>query len=229
MGHYVLDIAYRVEGGDPIPRRRCVVAGESEGGCRMPAGANAWGVLGVALHTQSVEGAAVSVRRLGIARAEAAGPIPRGAMVRVAGADGRVAAIDAPTASTGSAGSNNAIDFALRQPLAGNGSAGVAIVVSGDNTPLSASVEGSTLRIHAATSGAGAATSTASEVVAFVNADPLASSIVAASHGAGSTGAGIVAADDDEFAGGLDSLNRIGVAQSEAIDEGDLVEVLLTP
>lgn len=94
MTHYILDKSYEVEDASGIPAHRVVVAGAVAGRAKLPTGANAAGVLGITTHGQTRQGAAVAVRKAGIARVEAAGAIALGAPVNVAGATGRVKAID---------------------------------------------------------------------------------------------------------------------------------------
>ena len=57
---------------------------------------------------------------------------------------------------------------------------GVAIIVSGLNTPLSVSVASSDITINSATNGAGVATSTAAQIVAAMNAYPTAFALMSA-------------------------------------------------
>lgn len=229
MSYYVLDAAFRSEETEGLPRHRCVVAGEQPGGCKLPAGGNAWSVLGVTTHAQDREGRSVTVRRLGVATCEAASAINIGDHVVVADDEGRVRAASGPAAQLGTTGANNAIAFTLRNALLGNGATEVETVASGNNTPLSAVLSGSTIVINLATNGGGTATSTAAQVIAFVNAHAVLSQLVKATAVSGSSGAGVSAAANALFAGGLDSTNRVGVAQSSASAEGDLVDVLLTP
>ena len=88
--------------------------------------------------------------------------------------------------------SNSAVTFDANTPGAGGNSTTVAIVIAGNNTPLSISVVGSAITINAATGAGGAATTTSAQAAAAVNADINASKLVTAV--AGGTGAGVVAA-----------------------------------
>jgi hypothetical protein len=83
MSQHILDKAYRITD-----------SGGVEAGRAVPGAANAAGVLGVTTHDQSLEGGNVSVRKAGIVRAVAAGAIPLGSPVNVAGSSGKVKAVN---------------------------------------------------------------------------------------------------------------------------------------
>jgi hypothetical protein len=93
MGIYLLDKAYRNAGTGPIPFARVVVAADNPGECRLPATANAGAILGIAVTGQTIPGRALAVRKAGIAQVLAAGAIPYGAPVVIAGNTGKVRAI----------------------------------------------------------------------------------------------------------------------------------------
>jgi len=95
---------------------------------------------------------------------------------------------------TALAGANNDLQFIARTPGVGGLNITVAIVVSGNNTALSVSVTDSAITINAATNGSGVATSTASEVLAAVNANNAARALVIASLAPSNSGAGAVVA-----------------------------------
>lgn len=92
MSHYILDRSYRIEEQRGVEAYHAVAQGSEPGVCRLP-GKLGGTLLGVTVHTQSNFGCHVVVRKAGIARCIAEGPIPLGSPVRVT-EDGRVAAID---------------------------------------------------------------------------------------------------------------------------------------
>jgi len=94
MANYILDKAYEVTDANGVPAHRVVVQGANAGQCALPASANAGAILGVTVHSQSLEGRNVAVRKAGIARVEAAGAIGLGAPVNIAGTSGKVKAVD---------------------------------------------------------------------------------------------------------------------------------------
>lgn len=90
MSHNILDKAYAIEEANGVAAGRVVVQGSQPGRARLPEGPMADAILGVTTHSQSLPGANVAVRKAGIARVVAAGPIPVGAPVCVADDEGRV-------------------------------------------------------------------------------------------------------------------------------------------
>lgn len=99
MASYILDKAYAIEAADGVGAYRVVVQGSGPGKAALPAAANAGAILGVTVHGQTLQGANVAVRKAGIARVVAAGPIALGAPVNVAGTTGKVKAIDEAAAT----------------------------------------------------------------------------------------------------------------------------------
>lgn len=97
MASYVLDKAYAIEEEDGVGAHLVVVHGSAAGAAKLPEAANAGGLLGVTTHAQSREGGGVAVRKAGIARVVAAGAVSLGAPVNVAGASGKVKAVDEAT------------------------------------------------------------------------------------------------------------------------------------
>ncbi|MBI3737207.1 DUF2190 family protein [Candidatus Sumerlaeota bacterium] len=94
MSSYLLDKAYSIDEANGVGAYRVVVQGNSPGEAKLPAAANAGKILGVTVHSQTRRGANVAVRKAGIARVTAAGAIDAGAPVNIAGATGKVKAID---------------------------------------------------------------------------------------------------------------------------------------
>jgi len=94
MSSYILDKAYAIEDATGVGAYLAVVQGTGAGGAKLPGAANAGAILGVTVHSQSLAGANVAVRKAGIARVKAAGVIALGAPVNVAGTSGKVKAID---------------------------------------------------------------------------------------------------------------------------------------
>ena len=93
MSNYILDKAYAIDEETGVGACLAVVQATDAGKARLPAGANAGSILGVTVHGQALKGANVAVRKAGIARVKAAGPIAVGAPVNVAGDGGKVKAI----------------------------------------------------------------------------------------------------------------------------------------
>ena len=89
MSGYILDKAYRISQSGGVGSYLVVVQGTNAGEAKLPA-ANAAGILGVTVHSQ-LNGANVAVRKAGIAKVTAAGPVKPGDPVCVADNSGRIA------------------------------------------------------------------------------------------------------------------------------------------
>lgn len=94
MPSYILDKAYKVTDANGVDANLVVVQGTNAGECALPGAANAGAILGVTMHSQSLQNKNVSVRKAGIASVIAAGAISVGVPVDVAGTSGKVKAID---------------------------------------------------------------------------------------------------------------------------------------
>ena len=94
MPSYILDKAYKVTDANGVDANLVVVQGTNAGECALPGAANAGAILGVTMHSQSLQNKNVSVRKAGIASVVAAGAITVGAPVNIAGTSGKVKAID---------------------------------------------------------------------------------------------------------------------------------------
>ncbi len=94
MPIYLMDKAYRVATPGGVSANRVVVQGARVGECAVPGAANAGAILGVTMHSQSQPGRAVAVRKAGIAEVVASAPIAVGSPVNVAGASGKVKAVN---------------------------------------------------------------------------------------------------------------------------------------
>ena len=97
MASYILDKAYAIDETNGVGAYLAVVQGTNPGEAKLPGAANAGAILGVTVHSQSIKGANVAVRKAGIARVTAAGAIPVGAPVNIAGTSGKVKAINETT------------------------------------------------------------------------------------------------------------------------------------
>jgi hypothetical protein len=97
MVSYILDKAYAINQTGGVGAYLVVVQNTNAGEAKSPAAANAGSILGVTVHGQTLQGANVAVRKAGIAKVTAAGAISVGAPVNVAGASGKVKAIDETT------------------------------------------------------------------------------------------------------------------------------------
>lgn len=228
MSTSLLDLAYIVEEPNGVARYRAVVAGGQSNGCQYPDSANAGGVLGITTHAQSRQNRSVTVRRMGIAQCELASAVARGQQVAVADDAGKIGPAATPSATTGVVGSNNALTWTLKRPFAGAISQGVRLVVAGNNTPLSVVMNATHLQVNVATNGGGAATSTAAQVLAAVQASAEASAFFDVAHASTSTGAGVVAGVNGDLPITLPGLNAIGIAEIAGVP-GDVIPVLLTP
>lgn len=147
------------------------------------------------------------------------------------GANGTVVPLEATaelvaaTLDTGIVGNNNALTWTSRIPGADGNDITVAIVVAGTGTALTVGVVGDAITVNSATNGGGAATSTAAQVLAAVEASGAADALVTIEHKGASTGAGVVTAlGATHLAGGTDETtpeNAIGYAVADADDATD--------
>ena len=94
MTSYILDKAYGIETSGGVGAYLAVVQGTTAGSAKLPAAANAGAILGVSVHSQSIQGANVAVRKAGIAKVTASGAITVGAPVNIDGTTGKIKAID---------------------------------------------------------------------------------------------------------------------------------------
>jgi hypothetical protein len=101
----------------------------------------------------------------------------------------------AASKETGVIADNNRILWTAREKGIGGNGIKVAIVdPSANSAALAVTIDGDTIKVSVATSGVGAITSTAADVIAAVAAHLVASDFVIASNVTGFTGAGVVAA-----------------------------------
>jgi len=126
--------------------------------------------------------------------------------------------------TTGASGTDEIVWTAVEPGTAGNAIT-IAIVIAGENTPLSVEVDGTDITVHAATDGSGDPTSTADEVVAAVNADAEASALVSAA----TSDSGVVSAvSQTALQGGADAKDTLKI---EAVNEGtwgDRISVIVS-
>lgn len=122
----------------------------------------------------------------------------------------RVTGDQAASLTTALAGANNDLVFTAKTAGTGGNAITVAIVVAGANTPLSVGVVGNAITINSATSAGSAATSTAAQVKAAVDASGPASALVAVALAPGNDGTGVVAAQGaTNLTGGGAGANRL--------------------
>ncbi len=226
MSNSLLDQAFRVEEAEGMERWRVVVFGAEPGGCRLPAAANAFGVLGVTTHAQSRVGKSIAVRRFGIAPVEVAGAVTRGDFLVVADTTGRVKGAPCPSTTTGAGESG--LRWRLRRPSFGGHANAVQVAVSGTNTPLSVTVSANLIRVDVATDGSGDPVSTAAEIAAAVNAHPAASQLVRVTL-LGTVGSGTPGSATATIGLNFESVNAFAIAQDDAANEGDVIHALLCP
>lgn len=98
------------------------------------------------------------------------------------------------TLTTACSGSNNDLKFTARRGGPWGNNIEVAYIVSGASTPLSVVVAGFLITVNVATTSGSAAASTASEILAAIEASPDAAALVEVELKSGDTGAGVVAA-----------------------------------
>lgn len=99
------------------------------------------------------------------------------------------------TLTTAMTGTNNDLVLLARTPGTGGNSITLTIVdPAGNNAALSVDVSTNAITVNGATNGSSALTSTASEVIAAINADAEASALVVAELAPSNTGAGVVTA-----------------------------------
>lgn len=228
MSHYVLDKAYRVAEANGIEGARVVVRGAAIDDCQLPADASAGGVLGVTVHRQPREGRFVAVRRLGIATATAAGPIPNGAAVALADNEGRVREAPLPRFHTGSLLNENALEWRWKRRDIATAGLSIEIVDGGQAGDFAWSLAGAILRITPPNDGNGIVV-TAAQLVSLVEADSTLAALVDVAIAPGNSGSMTVSPQTASIAN-LDEMGReIGVAETPATADGDLLDVLLLP
>lgn len=102
-----------------------------------------------------------------------------------------------PTAAsltTALAGTNNDLKYTAKDISANGNSVRVRYVVAGVSTSLSVSVSGLDITVNVATDGSSAATSTAAQVKAAVEASQPAANLVTVANAPGNDGTGVVTA-----------------------------------
>jgi hypothetical protein len=105
--------------------------------------------------------------------------------------------------STGAVADNNAILFEAKKAGTDGNKIKVSLVdPAGNSKPLTIGFANNLLTVSVATDEAGAITSKASDIIAAVNADIIASQYITAKNSGASTGAGVVAADTATLANG---------------------------
>jgi hypothetical protein len=95
----LLDVTYTIDDAAGVGQNIAVVQGAAYGTCKKPAAANAAGFLGITKTKQSVQNKGVSVAKLGIVPAIAAGAITRGDRLNIADNTGKVQSCEATVAA----------------------------------------------------------------------------------------------------------------------------------
>ncbi len=226
MPNYLFDKAYKIETEAGISANVVVVAGDEEGGCKLPSGANAGKILGVSNYSGDKDHY-ISVRKAGIASVRAASAVAAGDPVCVADSAGRIKKAANASGVTGVVGNNNAIRWTAKACGISGNTITVDIVAAGNNTALSVSVSGNTITINSATDGEGAAVTTATQAIAAVAANTYAAKLVEGENESTSAGSGAVADENLILSGGELGSNILGYAEEEANDEGDIIDVFL--
>ncbi len=229
MSQYLLDQAFKVKEPDGVKAHRIVVRGASEGDCQYPEISNQGGVIGVTTHKQNRYGRLVAVRRLGIAIVEATGPVSLGDSICVADDQGRAKARQMPFVVLGDEIDNNAFRLTWKQNPGDIMIFEVLVSQSGNTQPFRHSIADGKLTLLPATNGGGDIISTASDLLTYISEHAVLSQFFHVALEGDSNGSGVLddgAAIPEEITG---SLNPIGVAESKALAEGDLIRVFLTP
>ena len=227
MSNYVLDKAYRVAPSAGVEAGRAVVHGENPGECDLPSAANQAGALGITTHSQPRAGRFVGVRRLGIVRALAAGPIEQGALVCIADADGRIVQCERPRFTTGTAVSNNGLVFQWKDRADFFAGLRIAIVDSGTPQSFSWEFDGATLRLIP--NNDGTILQSADELLQSIQADAELSLLISVANLAGSSGTGNVAAETVAAENLSATRNPFAIAEEPAGQAGDLIDVFINP
>lgn len=94
MSHYLLDKAYSINEPAGVEAYRAVVYGQEPGQAKLPNGSPHERPLGITVHSQTRQRGHVAVRKAGIARVTAAGPIKVGEPVVIADAVGRLESVE---------------------------------------------------------------------------------------------------------------------------------------
>jgi hypothetical protein len=112
--------SYVTENASTTQYAAVVQGSTADGNCKLPAGANAQGFLGITLEPQSAAGRAVAVQKNGIARAMANGTIARGDAVAIASAAGDLASVQTIVAAApGAASCEYVVGFAEESAVNG--------------------------------------------------------------------------------------------------------------
>ena len=126
---------------------------------------------------------------------------------------------DQATLETALAGANNDLVYTARTAGGQGDELTVAYVVAGTNTPLTVTVSGNAITVNVATNGAGAATSTASQVKAAIEANADAAKLVTVALAPGNSGAGVVTAlAATNLAGGKFPAETTGQRMTRVLD-----------
>ena len=96
--------------------------------------------------------------------------------------------------TTALTGVNNDLTFLAKTAGTAGNSITVALVATGNDTPLSVDVASSAITVNLATGSGGAVTSTATEVRNAINVDAEAAALITASLAPGNSGSGVVTA-----------------------------------
>lgn len=112
---------------------------------------------------------------------------------------------------TGVVASNNAIDYTARQTGPDANAINIVLVdPAGASQTLKVAVVNRTITVSLATNGSSVITSTAAQVIAAINADPVASGLVSAANASTSNGTGVVAAAASApLAGGAAGIGQV--------------------
>lgn len=136
-----------------------------------------------------------AVSKLDVTDAEVIKWIDAGCVVIPYPAVGGKSAETRASLTTAMAGANNDIVLTAKEDVREGNDVSLTIVdPPGNNAALSVTVSGNAITVNGATDGVSALTSTASQVIAAINADAAASALVTASLAAANDGTGVVTA-----------------------------------
>lgn len=226
MSSITIDQTYRVNESNGIEAYRVVIRGAQPREVRLPDLANEPGAVGVTTHSQGVNGKLISVRRFGVAEVIAAGPVSAGQSVAVAGASGKVKAVPRPQFEFGESGDDNAILIEWLAPELYSAATTISLLEGGPG--MSWTLLSGSLNLLLAGNG-GEITQTAAELIAAVEADAQLSRLIKVANAPGSTGAGPLETQNNSAANLADLLHPIGIAEDDAVQDGDRIRVMLIP
>jgi len=215
---------FKADGGTTeVPQYRAVVHSTSEGYVELPAAAGQK-AAGITETNSARDGGHISVITKGRAKAEIASAVSQGDQLRANGTTGKLEKA-AATLETSMTGANNDIALTAKGEWQGKDGALITLTLvdpSANSQSLAVTVSGFAISASLATDGSGDITTTASELIAAINAHATAGQMVTAALKGTDTGAGVVTAlSATNLSGGFGAFCTAmvdGAADTEIID-----------